>query len=265
MARIRRLLAGLGSLAHAAGAVTVVAECFAEVASKLAVAVSCFPARECAPCATWRIQGSLQCLADSGGDSGAEELDGAHDLVVGHRAYTELGEEALVAEDLVLVEDLVYGFLGAADGERAMWGTHLVELGAREGAPATLAAYAVHHESEGRIDLVGGLAGVAGDVSWGVDADRQGGWIVAGLPRRLAVVVDQRREALRLAAKDSMKKPRPTMISARPLERRSRVANCWKTRTGSSEPRTATALVRRIRSVRAAAAARTTGEGRRAP
>jgi hypothetical protein len=29
--------------------------------------------------------------------------------------------------------------------------------------------------------------------------------------------------------------PRPAMISARPPEMRSRVANCWKTRTGSSE------------------------------
>ena len=32
-----------------------------------------------------------------------------------------------------------------------------------------------------------------------------------------------------------MNEPRPAMISARPPESRSRVANCWKTRTGSSE------------------------------
>jgi len=55
-----------------------------------------------------------------------------------------------------------------------------------------------------------------------------------------------------------MKEPRPTMISARPPEIRSRVAKSWKTRTGSSELRTVTALVRRIRRVRAAAAASTT-------
>ena len=32
-----------------------------------------------------------------------------------------------------------------------------------------------------------------------------------------------------------MNEPRPAMISARPPESRSTVANCWKTRTGSSE------------------------------
>ena len=44
-----------------------------------------------------------------------------------------------------------------------------------------------------------------------------------------------------------MNEPRPAMISARPPESRSRVENCWKTRTGSSELSTLTALVSRIR------------------
>ena len=48
------------------------------------------------------------------------------------------------------------------------------------------------------------------------------------------------------------------MISARPPLSRSRVAKSWKTRTGSSELRTDTALVSRRRSVRAAIAASTT-------
>ncbi len=39
------------------------------------------------------------------------------------------------------------------------------------------------------------------------------------------------------------------MISARPLESRSSVAKSWKTRTGSSELSTVTALLRRIRFV----------------
>ena len=50
-----------------------------------------------------------------------------------------------------------------------------------------------------------------------------------------------------------MNEPRPAMISARPPDSRSSVANCWKTRTGSSELSTVTALVRRMRFVRAAA------------
>ena len=55
-----------------------------------------------------------------------------------------------------------------------------------------------------------------------------------------------------------MKEPRPAMISARPPESPSRVENCWKTRTGSSELMTETALVSRIDLVRAAAPARAT-------
>ena len=55
-----------------------------------------------------------------------------------------------------------------------------------------------------------------------------------------------------------MNEPRPAMISARPPEIRSSSENCWKTRTGSSELSTLTALVRRMSVVRSAAAARTT-------
>ena len=55
-----------------------------------------------------------------------------------------------------------------------------------------------------------------------------------------------------------MNEPRPAMISARPPESRSTVANCWNTRTGSSELNTVTALVRRIDCERSAAAASTT-------
>ena len=46
-----------------------------------------------------------------------------------------------------------------------------------------------------------------------------------------------------------MNEPRPAMISARPPEIRSSSANCWNTRTGSSELSTVTALDRRMRSV----------------
>src|SRR5438309_3614112 len=55
-----------------------------------------------------------------------------------------------------------------------------------------------------------------------------------------------------------MNEPRPTTISARPREMRSSVANSWNRRTGSAALRTATALVKRMRFVRAAAAARIT-------
>ena len=47
-----------------------------------------------------------------------------------------------------------------------------------------------------------------------------------------------------------MNEPRPAMISARPPDSRSTWAKSWKTRTGSSELSTVTALDSRIRSVR---------------
>ena len=50
-----------------------------------------------------------------------------------------------------------------------------------------------------------------------------------------------------------MNEPRPTTISARPCDKRSRVANSWNTRTGSAALSTLTALVSRMRLVRAAA------------
>ena len=56
-----------------------------------------------------------------------------------------------------------------------------------------------------------------------------------------------------------MNEPRPTTRSTRPWEIRSSVANCWNSRTGSVALSTATALPRRIREVRAAAAPRITG------
>ncbi len=55
-----------------------------------------------------------------------------------------------------------------------------------------------------------------------------------------------------------MNDPRPAMISARPPEIRSSVAKSWNTRTGSAELRTVTALLSRIVSVLAAAAASAT-------
>lgn len=52
-----------------------------------------------------------------------------------------------------------------------------------------------------------------------------------------------------------MDDPRPAVISTRPPETASAVANCWNTRTGSSVLSTLTELPRRIRVVAPAAAA----------
>src|SRR6478752_7279894 len=52
--------------------------------------------------------------ADRGGDDRAEEHDRAHDVVMGHGADADLKQEALVVEELVLVEDFLYRLLGTA-------------------------------------------------------------------------------------------------------------------------------------------------------
>ena len=58
-----------------------------------------------------------------------------------------------------------------------------------------------------------------------------------------------------------MKLPRPTISSARPPDSPSSVANCWNTRTGSSELSTVTAELSLMEFVlRAAAASTVAGE-----
>ena len=54
-----------------------------------------------------------------------------------------------------------------------------------------------------------------------------------------------------------MKEPRPSITSARPLDRASRVENRWNTRIGSSDDSTVTAEPSRMRLVRLAIAAST--------
>jgi hypothetical protein len=60
-------------------------------------------------------QGPAHC----GDNLGAEQLDGAHHLVVRNRADADLRHKALVAEKLVLEEDLLRNLLRASDQERA--------------------------------------------------------------------------------------------------------------------------------------------------
>jgi hypothetical protein len=69
-------------------------------------------------------------------------------LVVRNGADAELHEEAVVAEDLVLPEDLLGDLLRRADEVRALQGGRRVELLAGHRRPAALAADAVHHLRE---------------------------------------------------------------------------------------------------------------------
>jgi hypothetical protein len=79
---------------------------------------------------------SPQLAADDGRHARAEELDGAHDPVVRHGADAELHQEAVVAEELVLEEDLLRHLLRAADEARAAQRPRGLEGGAGERRPA---------------------------------------------------------------------------------------------------------------------------------
>ena len=109
---------------------------------------------------------------------------------------------ALVAEQLVLEEDLLGDLLGAADEVRAAQrrATRRTARGVSGGQPRSRPMRA-HHVGVRAGTIVGGLLRVVGDVAVRVDADRQlGSWPAAA--DRLAVEIDERREALGLAADD---------------------------------------------------------------
>ena len=99
-------------------------------------------------------------LAHRGRDLGAEELDRAHDVGVRERADAELDQEAVVAEDLVLEEDLLGDLLRAADEVRAAQRAGGVELLARSSAASRARGRCGPSSSAmRRVGDVGGRAG----------------------------------------------------------------------------------------------------------
>lgn len=141
-------------------------------------------------------------MADDGGDFGAEEFDGVEDLFVGHGAEAELEEEAVVVEELVLVEDFFDDLVGGADEVGTLEGDGLFHLGAGDGGPATFLADVVHHGLEVGDGFVLGLLVGSGEVAVGVDANGEGGGVVAGEGGGVAVELDEGGELGGLAADD---------------------------------------------------------------
>ena len=108
--------------------------------------------------------------------------------VVRHRADADLGEEAVVAEDLVLEEDLLDDLLRAADDERAAGRAQRVELRrASVGGQPRSRPIAFIIVRVGREELVARPAASLGHVSVRVDADRQRRRMARPARRPLAV------------------------------------------------------------------------------
>src|SRR5439155_1195702 len=131
------------------------------------------------------------------------------------------------SEQLVLVKDLGRDLVRRPNKVRAARATLGLELLAARRRPAALAPDPRHHIRVRRVRIVGDLPRVVPDQAVRVDAHAQLRRIVPGATARLSVKVDQGHEATRLATDD-----------------------------GKGER--LTALVRRMRVVRVAAAARTT-------
>jgi hypothetical protein len=73
--------------------------------------------------------------------------------------------------------------------------------------------------------------------------------VLANFEKKIELLREKRIIIVQIETKEregSIDEPRPATISARPFEIKSRVANSWKTRTGSAALRTVTALVKRI-------------------
>ena len=154
---------------------------------------------------TRRVRGVAAPRAHDRRDLGAEQLDRAHDARVRQRADAELHEEAVVAEELVLEEDLLDDLLRAADEVRAAQ---------RRGWPRTARASSAASRARGRCWSIIALErreGARPRRACEVSAMKpcelmlngRRSWPACG--RGLAVQLDERREALGLAADDGQR------------------------------------------------------------
>ena len=144
-----------------------------------------------------------QGFADDGGYSGAEEFDGVHEFVVGEGGDAHLEADAGdAAEGFVHLEELGgYGF-GVTDHESAAGAAECFELAAGDGRPAALLADPGEGFGVAGEEVVCGLLVGVGDVAEGVDADFELFGGVAGALAGFAVEVNERAEAMGLAADD---------------------------------------------------------------
>ena len=145
----------------------------------------------------------VESFADGGGDLGSEEFGGAEEFGVGQRGDRHLEAEAVdAAEGFAHAQHLFGDGGGVADQQGAGGLAERFELAAGDGGPAALAADLGEGFGVAGEEIVGGLAVGFGDVAEGVDADLEVFRGMSGAAARLAVEVDERAEAVRLAADD---------------------------------------------------------------
>ena len=98
---------------------------------------------------------------------------------------------------------------GSPTNSAPLWPARLVEMRPVGRSPAALAADPVHHLGLRSVEIVCGLVAGLRDEAMHVEAGGKPGGIMAGAPRRLAVKLEQRRKAGRLAADDGQRQRQP--------------------------------------------------------
>jgi hypothetical protein len=110
--------------------------------------------------ATFRLASSARTFGRT------QELDRAQDRSLRLVADRHLHEIAIVAENLVLSEDLGDRLSGRSDHQMATGAAALIELRARQGRPAALAPDAAHHLCVRREERLNRGFGRIGEKPW---------------------------------------------------------------------------------------------------
>src|SRR3954468_10632524 len=150
----------------------------------------------------WSSSG-CQLVAERRRDARAEQLDCAHQFVVGQGAGVHLEREARhSAECFAVAEDLLDDFIGTADQQRALRTPLCVEAFARDGRPAALTSDVGERPRVAGKEFVSRLFGGRCDVAQRMDADLEPiGWM-SGALSRFAIQSDQGTEPFRLTSDD---------------------------------------------------------------
>lgn len=148
------------------------------------------------------VEAAADFTANNRGDFGTQQFDGAHYFVVGHGADAQHEQEAVVAEDLVLVKDLLDDLIGCADEIGAVEGAGSDELLFGHGRPTALTADLVHDLGEVGEGFFDCLPGIIGDEAVGIDAQAQLGAVVTSMFGGAVVEIGQGGELFRTAAND---------------------------------------------------------------
>lgn len=131
-----------------------------------------------------------------------------------HRADADLHEEAGVAEDALLEQDLLGHFLGGTGHERSLQGRTCAVVLLRRQRREGRVQKGAHPGLEVRVAQLDGLLLTVGDIAVSVDADLHCAFRVTGFKRGRAVKLHQRSEAADVSGDDAKRQRQPKLPGA---------------------------------------------------